>query len=111
MNETFAALAEPNRFRIVQYLRSGPRAVHEIEARLKLSQPQTSKHLKVLRDAGLVAAEIRAQERLYALKPEKLRRLHEWIEQYRALWDERFDEMQALVDEIRTKEKTDDRNR
>ena len=69
MVETFAALAEPNRFRIVELLRSGPRPVNDIGERLRLKQPQVSKHLRVLRGAGLVDVEPRAQQRLYALVP------------------------------------------
>ena len=66
--ETFAALAEPNRFRIVELLRSGARTVNEIGERLELNQPQVSKHLRVLKDAGLVDVEPRAQQRVYELR-------------------------------------------
>ena len=64
MNATFAALGEPNRFRIVELLRAGPRPVNEIGDRLRLNQPQVSKHLRVLKAAGLVDVEARAQQRL-----------------------------------------------
>lgn len=111
MEDTFAALAEPNRFRIVEFLREGPKPVNAIGDRLRLSQPQVSKHLRVLREAGLVAVRPQAQQRLYELRPEPMRRLHQWIEQYRALWDERFQELDRLVDEIKRKEKTDDRQK
>lgn len=106
MNTTFAALAEPNRFRIVEFLRAGPRAVNEIGGRLKLNQPQVSKHLKVLKEAGLVDVEPRAQERLYALRAQKLRELHEWLERYRQLWDARLEELDLLVEELKSKEKS-----
>jgi DNA-binding transcriptional ArsR family regulator len=105
MVETFAALAEPNRFRIVELLRAGPRPVTDIGDRLQLNQPQVSKHLRVLRAAGLVDVEPRAQQRLYELRPQPLRRLHDWLERYRALWDARFEEMDRLIDELQMKEK------
>jgi DNA-binding transcriptional ArsR family regulator len=106
--ETLAALAEPNRFRIVELLRSGPRAVNEIGERLRLNQPQVSKHLRVLKEAGLVDVEPRAQQRLYELRPQPLRRLHGWLERYRRVWEERFDEMDRLVAELKEKERSDD---
>ena len=107
MIETLAALAEPNRFRIVELLlRSGPSPVNEIGARLHLQQPQVSKHLRVLREAGLVEVRPRAQQRLYELRAQPLRELHEWLERYRKLWDERFEDLDELVRELADKEKT-----
>lgn len=105
--ETFAALSEPNRFRIVELLRTGPRAVNDIGERLQLNQPQVSKHLRVLKDVGLVDVQPRAQQRLYELRPERLRQLHQWLERYRQLWDARFDEMDGLIEELKAKEKND----
>jgi DNA-binding transcriptional ArsR family regulator len=109
--ETFAALAEPNRYRIVELLRSGPRAVNEIGERLHLNQPQVSKHLRVLKEAGLVDVQPRAQQRLYELRPQPLRRLHGWLERYRRVWEERFEELDQLVDALTEKEKSDERHR
>lgn len=105
MIATFAALAEPNRLRIVELLRKGPRPVNDIVERLELTQPQVSKHLKVLKDAGLVQVEARAQQRVYELRPQGLRAMHAWIERYRSLWDARMDAMDALVAEMVEKEK------
>jgi DNA-binding transcriptional ArsR family regulator len=107
--ETFAALAEPNRFRIVELLRSGPRAVNDIGDRLQLNQPQVSKHLRVLKEAGLVDVQPRAQQRLYELRPQPLRRLHGWLERYQRIWEKRFEELDMLVGEIKEKEKTHER--
>jgi DNA-binding transcriptional ArsR family regulator len=109
--ETFAALAEPNRYRIVELLRAGPRAVNDIGERLQLSQPQVSKHLRVLKDAGLVDVQPVAQQRLYGLRPQPLRRLHGWLERYRRIWEERFEELDELVEELKAKEKSDERTR
>ena len=104
MVETLAALAEPNRFRIVELLRAGPRPVNEIGERLQLNQPQVSKHLRVLKLAGLVDVRPRAQQRLYELRGQRLRQLHEWLERYRMLWDARFEDMDELLDELKRKE-------
>jgi DNA-binding transcriptional ArsR family regulator len=98
--ETFAALAEPNRYRIVELLRSGPRSVNDIGERLQLNQPQVSKHLRVLKEAGLVDVEPRAQQRLYELRARPLQKLHDWLERYRRLWDERFEQLNELVAEL-----------
>src|SRR5262245_33465243 len=104
MVETFAALAEPNRFRIVELLRARPRAVNEIGERLQLNQPQVSKHLRVLKEAGLVDVEPVAQQRLYELRAQPLRELHAWLERYRDLWDERFEELDGLIEELKAEE-------
>ena len=109
--ETFAALAEPNRYRIVELLRSGPRAVNDIGDRLHLNQPQVSKHLRVLKAAGLVDVQPRAQQRLYELRPQPLRRLNGWLERYRRIWEESFEQLDELVDELKEKEKTNERHR
>ena len=108
MVETFAALAEPTRFRIVELLRSGPRPVNAIGERLQLSQP---KHLRVLKASGLVDVQPRAQQRLYELRAQPLRQLHQWLERYRQLWDARFEELDALIEELKEKEMSDGRKR
>jgi DNA-binding transcriptional ArsR family regulator len=104
--ETFAALAEPNRFRIVELLRSGPRAVNDIGDRLQLNQPQVSKHLRVLKEAGWVEVQALAQQRLYELRPEPLRKLNGWLERYRRIWEERFEQLDQLVGELKEEEKS-----
>lgn len=106
MNETFAVLAEPNRYRIVELLRAGPRGVGDIGDKLHLKQPLVSQHLKLLRVAGFVEVEPRAQERLYALRPEPLRRMHDWLERYRRVWDERFEQLDELIVELQREDKT-----
>jgi DNA-binding transcriptional ArsR family regulator len=109
---TFSALAEPNRFRIVELLRSGARTVTEIGARLALNQPQVSKHLRVLKDAGLVEVEPRAQQRVYELRAKPLRELHDWLDRYRKVWDARFDALDELLVELEApKEKPDGRRK
>jgi DNA-binding transcriptional ArsR family regulator len=106
--ETFAALAEPNRFRIVELLRRGPRAVNDIGNRLHLNQTQVSKHLRVLRDVGLVAVQPRAQQRIYELRAQSLREMHGWLERYRRVWEERFEELDELIEGLSKKENSND---
>ncbi len=106
----FAALAEPNRFRIVELLRSGARTVNEIGERLDLNQPQVSKHLRVLKDAGLVEVEPRAQQRVYELRAKPLSDLAHWLERYRKIWDARFEALDELLVELE-KEKEKPRGR
>lgn len=105
--ETFAALGEPNRFRIVELLRTGPRAVNDISGRLRLRQSQVSQHLKVLKDIGLVEAEPFAQQRLYGLRAQPLKRLHDWLDRFRSIWEARFEQLDDLVEELKQKEKAD----
>ena len=104
MFETLAALAEPNRLRIVELLRAGPRPVGQISDRLRLRQPQVSKHLQLLKEVGLVEVQPVAQQRVYQLRPEPFRKLHAWVESYRALWDERFDELAIVIRELKQRE-------
>lgn len=111
MIETFAALAEPTRFRIVELLRAGPRSVNDIGDRLQLNQPQVSKHLRVLKEAGLLDVEPRAQQRLYELRARPLRQIHDWLERFREVWDERFDELDGLIEELTAREKSNARKR
>jgi len=105
MMATLRALAEPNRFHIVELLRGGPRPVGDMVRRLRLRQPQVSKHLRVLSDAGLVDVRVDAQRRIYALRPAPLQELEVWLERYRSLWEASYQRLDALLDELKTKEK------
>ncbi|WNQ14143.1 metalloregulator ArsR/SmtB family transcription factor [Paenibacillus aurantius] len=86
----FGALAEPNRFSIVELLREGPLTVGEIAEQLGLQQPQASKHLRVLSEAGLVEVQPSANRRIYKLRSQSLIELGDWLESFRSVWDERF---------------------
>jgi DNA-binding transcriptional ArsR family regulator len=105
MMETLQALAEPNRFQIVELLRDGPRPVGDMVDRLGLRQPQVSKHLRVLSDAGLVDVRVDAQRRIYALRPAPLKELEAWIERYRRIWEANFQRLDAVLDELKAKER------
>jgi DNA-binding transcriptional ArsR family regulator len=105
MNSTFSALAEPNRLHIVELLRDGPLTVGEIADRLHLQQPQVSKHLRVLSDAGIVGVHPIANRRIYNLRPQSLKELDDWLESFRRVWDERFDHLENYLHELQEKEK------
>ena len=105
--DTLAALGEPNRFRIVELLRTGPRSVNDIRGRLGLRQSQVSQHLTVLKAVGLVEVEPRAQQRLYRLRAQPVKQLHKWLDRYRCIWEERLEQLDELVEEIKRKEKLD----
>jgi DNA-binding transcriptional ArsR family regulator len=96
----FEVLAEPNRRKILDLLRQDERAVGDIVSALGISQPGVSKHLRVLRDAGLVEVRTRAQQRLYRLRAEPLREIDEWLTPYRAAWRDRLDALEHHLDSI-----------
>jgi DNA-binding transcriptional ArsR family regulator len=97
-------LAEPNRVAILDLLREGEQPVGELVRRLGLSQPGVSKHLRVLKEAGLVEARVDAQRRLYRVRPEPLIELDNWLEPYRRLWEERLDRLEDHLDDRRKKQ-------
>ncbi|MEP7356958.1 MAG: metalloregulator ArsR/SmtB family transcription factor [Anaerolineales bacterium] len=99
--DVLAALAEPNRRRIVELLRDGPRPVGEIAQQLRLRQPQVSKHLKVLSEAGLVAARPAANQRIYQLQPQPFEALDTWVETFRKAWDSRLDKLDDYLHELK----------
>jgi DNA-binding transcriptional ArsR family regulator len=96
----FEVLAEPHRRRILDLLLDDERAVGELVDELRLSQPAVSKHLKVLRDAGLVEARVDGQRRVYRLQAEPLREIEEWLHPYRAAWRDRLDALGRHLDEM-----------
>ena len=97
----FDVLAEPNRRAILDLLREGERAVGDLVDRLEVSQPAVSKHLRVLRDAGLVEARTDAQRRLYRIRPEPLEALDDWLEPYRQFWGTHLDQLETHLDRRR----------
>lgn len=97
----WAALTDPSRRAVLGLLRERPRAVGELVAALGLSQPTTSKHLRVLREAGLVRVQTDAQRRIYALDPAPLAELDAWLAPYRAFWNDRLDALGEHLDRHR----------
>jgi DNA-binding transcriptional ArsR family regulator len=96
----FEVLAEPNRRRILDLLRVAERSVGDLVGALDVSQPAVSKHLRVLRDAGLVEARTDAQRRIYRLRTEPLRAMDAWLAPYRELWESRLDDLERHLDEM-----------
>ena len=94
----FEVLAEPSRRRILDLLRDDERSVGDLVERLPLSQPGVSRHLRVLRDAGLVKVRQDAQRRLYAVDPEPLAEIDAWLAPYRSLWADRLDALEVHLD-------------
>jgi DNA-binding transcriptional ArsR family regulator len=98
MAVSFEVLAEPNRRRILDLLRIHDRPVGELVDSLAVTQPAVSKHLRVLREAGLVEVRSEAQRRIYRLRSEPLRDIDEWLEPYRQLWAARLDDLGRHLD-------------
>ncbi len=100
MASTFGVLAEPRRREILDLLRDGERPVGDLVERLALTQPTVSKHLKVLRGAGLVEVRQDAQRRLYRLCPEPLAEIDAWLAPYRRMWTASLDALERHLDEM-----------
>lgn len=101
--QTFSALAEPNRLAIVELLLEEPLPVGKIAEKLKLNQPQTSKHLRVLSDAGLVDVHPIANRRIYKLRPEPFQELDRWLDSYLQMWEARMDRLDDYLKTIQGK--------
>ena len=95
----YAALAEPSRRHILDLLRERERSVNELVERVGLSQPGVSKHLKVLREAGLVTARPAGKQRFYGLRPTPLAEVADWLEPYREHWNARLDALEHHLEE------------
>ena len=95
--DAFNAIAEPRRREILDALVGGERPVNDLVRMLGLAQPQVSKHLRVLSDAGLVQVRPVAQQRIYGLRAEGLKELDDWLEGYRRLWGERFEQLDGVL--------------
>ena len=101
MSETnvFSAVAEPTRRAMLDLLAARPRSAGEIVSQFShLTQPGVSRHLRVLREAQLVSVTVHAQQRIYALKPEGLRELHEWVSKYQEFWVDKMDALEHHLD-------------
>ncbi len=100
METVFNVLAEPNRREILRLLVERDHSVGELESQLDRPQPTISKHLRVLRDAGLVESRTEAQKRVYRLRPEPLQELNEWLEPFRRFWAEHLDALERHLDRM-----------
>jgi DNA-binding transcriptional ArsR family regulator len=104
--DAFNAVAEPRRREILDVLASGEMSVGDLVALLGLAQPQVSKHLKVLKDVGLVDVRDEGRQRLYRLNGRPLKPIHDWVSNYRQAWEERFQAMDHLLEELKREEQT-----
>ena len=95
---TFEVLAEPTRRRILDLVREDERSVGDLVARLAMSQPAVSKHLRVLREEGFVGSRVDAQRRIYTLKPSRLMEVEGWLAPYRRYWASRLDSLERHLD-------------
>lgn len=102
---TFAALGEPSRLQIVELLRTGPLPVGEIADLLGIRQPQVSKHLRVLKETGIVASEAVARQRIHRLDVAPFDEIGRWVGSFERLWDARLDSLGRYLDSIDTIEK------
>lgn len=100
-SDTINAIAEPRRREILVLLRDGERPVTEMARDLGMSQPQASKHLRVLREVGLVRVREAGKQRLYGLDARGLRPIHEWVGGFEQFWSESFDRLEAYVEELK----------
>lgn len=98
MESAFAVIAEPNRRAILSLLASSERSVGDIERHLRMPQPSVSKHLRVLRDAGLVESRVEAQRRVYRVRPEPLLEVDAWLAPFRRFWSRHVDALERHLD-------------
>jgi DNA-binding transcriptional ArsR family regulator len=108
--DAFNAVAEPQRRQILDLLTAGELPVNDLVALLGLAQPQVSKHLKVLREVGLVQVRDEGRQRLYRLNGRSLKPIHDWVSNYREAWEERFQALDQLLEELKHDEENDDGN-
>jgi DNA-binding transcriptional ArsR family regulator len=106
--DAFNAVAEPRRRQILDVLSVGERPVNDLVAVLGLAQPQVSKHLRVLREVGLVDSREVGRQRIYRLDGHPLKPIHDWVKNYERSWSERFDRLDSVLEEL--KEMEDDGN-
>jgi len=111
LNATFAALADPTRRAILARLASGQASVAELAEPFEMSQPAISKHLKVLERAGLISSAHDAQRRPRRLEARPLAEANEWLENYRQFWEASFENLDALLDELKSKQEKQKRGK
>jgi DNA-binding transcriptional ArsR family regulator len=102
--DTFNAVAEPRRRQILDVLAGGERPVNDLVDAVGLAQPQVSKHLRVLREVGAVEVRGDGRQRLYRLNGRALKPIHDWVSAFERTWSERFDELDAVLDDLEQEE-------
>lgn len=102
--DVFNAVAEPRRRQILDLLAGGERSVGDLVGALGLGQPQVSKHLRVLREVGVLRVRGEGRRRFYRLDPEALRPIHDWLKPYEQRWSDAFEALDSVLDELKDKE-------
>jgi DNA-binding transcriptional ArsR family regulator len=102
--DAFNAIAEPRRRQILNVLAGGERPVNDLVRELDLAQPQVSKHLRVLREVGAVEVRGEGRQRVYRLNGQALRPIHDWVKDFERTWSERFDQLDAVLEELKQEE-------
>jgi DNA-binding transcriptional ArsR family regulator len=105
--DAFNAVAEPRRRQILDLLAGGERPVNDLVGLLGLAQPQVSKHLRVLREVGVVDVRDKGRQRLYRLNGHALKPIHDWVKNYERSWSERFERLDSVLDDLKQKEEGD----
>lgn len=105
--DVFNAIAEPRRRELLDELAAGERSVSELVEQLGLAQPLVSKHLRVLREVGAVLVRDDGRRRLYRVDAHALKPIHDWVSNYERMWSERFDALDAVLDELKREEQDD----
>jgi len=105
--DAFNAVGEPRRRQILDLLAGGERPVNDLVALLGLPQPQVSKHLRVLREVSLVEVRDEGRQRMYRLNGQSLKPIHDWVKNYERSWNERFEVLDKLLEELKEKEEGD----
>jgi DNA-binding transcriptional ArsR family regulator len=105
--DAFNAVAEPRRRQILDALSAGERPVNDLVAVLGVAQPQVSKHLRVLREVGVVDVREDGRRRLYRLNGSALKPIHDWVKNYERSWSERFEQLDAVLEDLKLKEEGD----
>ena len=105
--DAFNAVAEPRRRQILDVLVDGERPVNDLVRVLGLNQPQVSKHLRVLREVGVVDVRNKGRQRVYRLNGQALKPIHDWVKRYERSWSERFDQLDIVLEELKAKEEGD----
>ena len=108
--DAFNAVAEPRRRQILDLLADGERPVNDLVRLLGLTQPQVSKHLRVLREVGAVDVREEGRQRLYRLNGRALKPIHDWVKGYERTWSERFDQMDVVLEELKRQKGEGDGN-
>jgi DNA-binding transcriptional ArsR family regulator len=106
--DAFNAVAEPRRRQILDFLAGGERPVNDLVGLLGLAQPQVSKHLRVLREVGLVAVRDQGRQRMYRLNGEPLKPIHDWVKHFEQSWNERFVALDEVLEKLKAEEQDDD---